>query len=73
MEWFSKMLIDFIMNGAIEIFVIGSFAYIITGLIMRSANSNLGIWFGRKGGKLLWLVVALLISSSYHWIKNLFD
>ncbi|MBF4696021.1 hypothetical protein ISU02_23220 [Fusibacter sp. Q10-2] len=61
------------MNNRTEVLVIGFLAYIVAGIIMRSANDNLGIWFGRRGGRLLWLVVALVISGSYHWIKELFS
>lgn len=65
------VIVDFIMNNTAEVLVIGIVAYIVAGIIMRSANDYLGIWFGRRGGKLLWLVVALIISGSYHWVKEL--
>lgn len=73
MELLSKMLIDFTMNGALEIFIIGTSAYMIAGYIMRSANYNFGIWFGKKDGKLLWVVIALMISGLYHCIKEMFS
>ena len=71
MEYIGTVIVDFIMNNTIEVFAVGIVAYIIAGIIMRSANDYLGIWFGRRGGKLLWLVVALIISGSYHWVKEL--
>lgn len=71
MEYIGTVIVDFIMNNTIEVFAMGIVAYIIAGIIMRSANDYLGIWFGRRGGKLLWLVVALIISGSYHWVKEL--
>ncbi|MBN2796451.1 MAG: hypothetical protein JXR88_13650 [Clostridia bacterium] len=73
MDCIGTVIVDFIMNNPVEVFVIGLVAYIIAGIIMRSANVNLGIWFGRRGGRLLWLVIALVISGSYHWIKELFS
>jgi hypothetical protein len=66
------VIVDFIMNNPVEVLVIGFVAYIVAGMIMRSANDYFGIWFGRRGGKLLWLVIALMISGSYHWVKELF-
>ncbi|KAB3536272.1 hypothetical protein F8154_04120 [Alkaliphilus pronyensis] len=60
------------MNNPVEVLVIGFVAYIVAGKIMRSANDYFGIWFGRRGGKLLWLVIALMISGSFHWVKELF-
>jgi len=73
MDLLSKMLIDFTMNGALEIFIIGTTAYMIARYIMRAANYNFGIWFGRKGGKWLWIVIALMISGLYHCIKDMFS
>jgi hypothetical protein len=64
---------DFVMNGAIEIFIIGTSAYIIAGSIMRSFDQNLGIWFGKKGGTRLWLITALSISGLYHWVIEIFS
>jgi len=32
---------------------------------------KLGIWFGRKGGKILCLTIALMTSGSYNWIKEI--
>lgn len=69
----SKILMDFVMNGAIEVLIIGTIAYIIAGLIMRLANQDLGIWFGKKGGKRLWLITALSISGLYHWVIEIFS
>ena len=70
MEYIGTVIVDFIMNNTIEVFAIGLVAYIMAGIIMQSANDYLGIWFGRRGGKLLWLVVALMISGTYHWVRQ---
>jgi len=67
------VIVDFIMNNTAEVFVIGFVAYIVAGIIMRSAKDYFGIWFGRRGGKLLWLVIALIISGSYHWLQQVFS
>lgn len=72
MDCIGTVIVDFIMNNPVEVLVIGFVAYIVAGIIMRSANDYFGIWFGRRGGKLLWLVIALMISGSYHWVKELF-
>ena len=69
MKHIGNVVLDFVMNNPVEVFVIGFVAYIIAGSIMRSADKYLGFWFGRKGGKILWLVIALMISGSYHWMK----
>lgn len=69
----TKIIIDFVMNNLIAVFVIGSSAYIIAGMIMRFCHRNFGIWFGRSGGKLLWLTLAISISALYHFIVEMFD
>lgn len=65
------------MNNPVKILVIGTIAYMIAGGIMKFADEYLGFWFGRKDGKLLWLVIALIISgpleklTSMHKAKEL--
>lgn len=70
-KYIGTVIVEFIMNNPVEVFVIGLVAYIIAGIIMRSANDYFGIWFGRRGGRFLWLIIALIISGSYHWVQQL--
>lgn len=72
MELFSKIIIEFVTNEPLEIVVIGTIAYIIVGHFMRFANSNFDIWFGREGGKFIWLITALIINVLYHCVKKIF-
>lgn len=71
MKCISNVILDFVMNSPIQVFIIGILSYIIAGIIMRSANEYLGFWFGRKGGKFLWLIIAFAISKSYHWMQQI--
>lgn len=58
------------MSSRLEILIIGFMSFIIAGIIMRFANEYLDFWFGKKGGLLLWLLIALMISGLYHWLKQ---
>ena len=70
-KYIGSVVGEFIMNNPVEVFVIGLVAYIIAGIIMRSANEYFGIWFVRRGGRFLWLIIDLIISGSYHWVQQL--
>jgi hypothetical protein len=61
-------IIEFLMNNPIEAFLIGTIAFAIAGVIMRAVNESFDIWLGKAGGSLLWFVVALFLSSIYHWV-----
>jgi phage shock protein PspC (stress-responsive transcriptional regulator) len=45
-KYIGTVIVEFIMNNPGEVFIIGLVAYIIAGIIMRSANDYFGIWFG---------------------------
>lgn len=61
-----KILFDFVNNNPIEALIIGTLAFGTAGFIMKSVDFS----FGRRGGKLLWLIMALLISYVYHILKE---
>ena len=62
----TSAMIEFWLNNKVEMIFIGAIAYAIVGIIMRLADNYLGIWFGKRGGLFLWLVVALALSAVYH-------
>lgn len=62
-----KVFFDFISNNPIEILIIGTLAYFTVGQIMKSVDFS----FGSRGGKILWLIIALLFSYIYHLLKEI--
>ena len=63
------IVFDFINNSPSEVLVIGTLAFVLVGFIMAYTRGYLDIEFGREGGKLLWFLVALLISAIYHFLR----